>query len=653
MSSISVAPCSHMPQPSIPPSMGESPGARPYAKLALRMSQALTETGAEAVRWRLDELYRSPDDPAIEQTLTEALEFAKRFEQTYKGRIAELEPGEFTQMMGALERHYLSSAMPGLYAHLLHSLDTRDHAAGRLVARTREAAAERGVHLVFFALELAALTDEQCQTLFADPSAARYRHAVEVERRYRSHQLTEAEERLLTEISPTATSAWSRLFEELCAAVRVQVDPEGGEVPLAVALAMLREADRNLRERASHSITSALRGDIRTRSYIFNVMLQDKAISDRLRKYPTWISSRNLANETSDEAVEALVEAVTGRYDLVARYYRVKRRLLGLDALHEWDRYAPIEEATRRISWRAARDIVLSSYHRFSARAGSIVEDFFDRGWIDAPVVEGKEGGAYCAFATPDLHPFVLMNFTGKLNDALTLAHELGHGLHDVLSAERNHVFDYHPPLTLAETASVFGETLTLDAVMAAETDPGVRLSLICHQVEEAFATIFRQVAMNRFEAAVHTARRKEGELSIQHVGALWQERVQEMFGDSLTLTDEHEAWWSYVEHFVHVPGYVYAYAFGNLLALSIYQRYREIGTPAFVEAYLDFLGSGGSMPPDEAVRKVGMDITDPGFWDAGLNIVGGMVAQVEQLAGPSGRGLRSASPLDATGESS
>ena len=601
------------------------------------MGQVATTTGAEDVRWRLDELYHSPDDPEIERVLTEALDFAKEFEQTYRGRIANLGPAEFAAMMGTLEGHYISSAKPGLYAHLLHSLDTRDPAAGRLVARNREAAAERGVHMVFFGLEVAALTDDQCEKLFADPETARYRHAVEQERRYRKHQLSEVEERLLTEISPTATSAWSRLFEELCAAVRVDLGAEDGEVALPVALAMLREADRDLRERASHAVTAALRKDVRTRAYIFNVILQDKAISDRLRKYPAWISSRNLANETSDEAVQALVEAVTGRFDLVARYYRVKRRLLGLDQLYEWDRYAPIDQTTRRISWQDAHDMVLASYHRFSPRAGRIVEGFFDRSWIDAPVVEGKEGGAYCAFATPDLHPFVMMNFTGQLNDALTLAHELGHGLHDVLAAEKNHIFDYHPPLTLAETASVFGETLTFDAVMAQESDPKVRLSMLCHQVEDSFATIFRQVAMNRFEDAVHTARRTQGELSMDQVGALWQERVQAMFGDSLVLTDEHQAWWSYVEHFVHVPGYVYAYAFGNLLALSIYQRYREVGTSEFVDAYLDFLGDGGSMAPDQAVRRVGMDITNPRFWDAGLDIVGGMVSQVEQLAGQIG----------------
>ena len=276
---------------------------------------------------------------------------------------------------------------------------------------------------------------------------------------------------------------------------------------------------------------------------------------------------------------------------------------------------------------------MLSSYHRFSPRAGSLVGDFFAKPWIDAPVLDGKEGGAFCAFATPDLHPYVMVNFTGKLVDALVLAHELGHGLHDRLASERNHIFDYHPPLTLAETASVFGETLTFDAVMSQESDPKIRLSMLCHQVEDSFATIFRQVAMNRFEDAVHTARRAEGELSADQIGTLWQERIQAMFADSLQLTEEHRDWWSYVGHYVRAPGYVYAYAFGNLLALSIYQRYRELESPAFVDRYLDFLALGGSTSPEEAVRQVGLDTADPKFWDSGLDIVAGMVSEVERLA--------------------
>ena len=350
-----------------------------------------------------------------------------------------------------------------------------------------------------------------------------------------------------------------------------------------------------------------------------------------MRRFPTWISSRNLANETSDEAVQALVDAVTGRYDVCIRYYRVKRKLLGVGELHEWDRYAPIAESTRNLSWEDAKELVLGSYNRFSPRAGKLVEQFFDDDWIDAPITPGKHGGAYCMPVTPHHHPYVLMNFTGKLRDALTLAHELGHGLHDRL-ASKQHVFDYHPPLTLAETASVFGEALTFDRIMAEEKDPKIRLAMLCNQCEDAFSTVFRQVAFNRYEDGTHTARRMHGELSIEQLGDIYQDKLQAMFGDALVLTEDHKVWWSYIGHFLHTPGYVYAYAFGNLLALSVYHRYLEVG-PSFVEQYLDFLAAGGSTRPDELVRRIGMDITDPKFWDAGLTILDGMVAEVERLA--------------------
>jgi len=588
-----------------------------------------TQTGAEQVRWDLTELYDSPDDPRIEAVLAEALDFAREFEQSYQGRVAQLAPAEFVEMMRSLEDHYDQIARPSLYASLLHTLKTQDHQAGKLVGRIREAGAERGRHMVFFSLELAALTDAEAERLYGDPQAAVYKHTVEQERKERPHQLSQVEETLLTEISPVGVGSWTRLFEELCAAITAPI--EGEELPLASALSLIRDGDREKRKQATLAITEGLRRDLRTRTYAFNVVLQSKSIADRLRKYDSWISSRNLANETSDEAVEALVQAVTARYDVVERYYTVKKKLLGLDQLYEWDRYAPIEEVERQLTWDQARDLALGSYHRFSARAGKLVQDFFDQPWIDAPVADGKESGAYCAGATPRFHPFVMMNFTGKFNDALTLAHELGHGLHDRLAA-RQHIFDYHPPLTLAETASVFGEQLTFDRLMAEEGDARVRLAMLCHQVEDAFATIFRQVAMNRFEDAAHAARRTQGELSSDQLGGIWQEKVQAMFGDSLELTEDHLPWWSYVGHFIRVPGYVYAYAFGNLLALSLYQRYREVG-PDFVETYLDFLGAGGSQAPDELVRSVGMDITDPGFWDAGLKILDGMVAQVEDLS--------------------
>ena len=593
------------------------------------MAQATKVTGAESVRWNLADLFKSPDDPAIEATLARELERAKAFEARYKGKVATLDPEPFAAMMRELADYEESAMKPEVYAYMLHSQDTQDHAAGRLLARVREASAERGVHLVFFPLELAQITDEQAAKLYADPDAAGFRHFVEHERLFRPHQLTEPEERVLTDFSPVGNGAWVRLFEELRARIRVDVD--GEQLPLETALNLIREPDRNLRHKASGAISEALGEDIRTRGYVFNVILQEKAIDDRVRHFPSWISSRNLANETSDAAVQALVDAVTSRYDVCIRYYRVKGKLMNVGELHEWDRYAPVSDTTRDLTWDEASDLVLGSYKRFSPRAGKLVEQFFTDSWIDAPAMPGKHGGAYCMGVTPRHHPYVLMNFTGKLRDALTLAHELGHGLHDRLAARQN-IFDYHPPLTLAETASVFGEALTFDRIMAEEKDPNVRLAMLCSQCEDAFSTVFRQVAFNRFEDASHTLRRTEGELSVDQLGEIFQQKLQAMFGDALILTDEHKVWWSYVDHFLHTPGYVYAYAFGNLLALSVYHRYLEVGAP-FVDQYLDFLAAGGSTRPDELVRRIGMDVTDPGFWDAGLKILDGMVAEVERLS--------------------
>jgi oligoendopeptidase F len=561
--------------------------------------------------------------------MARSLERAKAFEAKYKGRVATLSPSDFAAMMRELAEDEDAAGRPEVYAYLLHSQDTRDHAAGRLLARVREASAERGSHGVFFALELAQTGDEHAARLYADPESARYRHTVEEARKFRPHQLSEPEERILTDYSPVGNSAWNRLFEELCAGI--QVDADGRQIALEEALTLLREPDREVRRRASGAITGALGSDIRTRAYIFNVILQEKAIDDRMRKFPSWISSRNLANETSDEAVQALVDAVTGRYDVCVRYYRVKKKLMGVGELHEWDRYAPIEDATSDVSWEDAKELVLGSYNRFSKKAGALIEGFFKDGWIDAPVVPGKAGGAYCMPVTPHHHPYVMLNFTGKLRDVTTLAHELGHGLHDLL-ASKQHIFDYNPPLTLAETASVFGEALTFDQIVAEEKDPKVRLAMLCTQCEDAFSTVFRQVAFNRYEDACHTARRTEGELAVEQLGELYQAKLQPMFGDALILTDEHKVWWSYVGHFLHTPGYVYAYAFGNLLALSVYHRFLEKG-PSFVDDYLEFLAAGGSTRPDELVRRLGMDITDPDFWDAGLRILDGMVTEVERLA--------------------
>jgi oligoendopeptidase F len=378
-------------------------------------------------------------------------------------------------------------------------------------------------------------------------------------------------------------------------------------------------------------VTAALEPGLRTRGYVFNTLLQDKAIKDRLRSYPNWLASRNLANEASDESVQALVEAVKGRYDLARRWYETKARLLGLERLADYDRMAAVSSDDEEIPWEQGRELVTDSFASFSGEAAGVVERFFAERWIDAPPTPVKRGGAFSASTVPSVHPYVLLNYTGRRRDVLTLAHELGHGLHQTLAREQG-VFHQDTPLTVAETASVFAEEIVFGRLLADAPDPASRLSLLAEAVEGQIATVFRQIAMNQFEDRVHTARRGEGELAIERIGELWTETQTELLGDSVEITEGYRSWWSYVPHFIAAPGYVYAYAFGQLLALSVYKLYTERGEE-IVPAYLEMLSAGGSRSPEELGKIVGVDLTDPGFWESGLDLVAEQVDQAVAAA--------------------
>jgi oligoendopeptidase F len=353
---------------------------------------------------------------------------------------------------------------------------------------------------------------------------------------------------------------------------------------------------------------------------VFNTLLADKATDDRLRSYRHWLAARNLDNEASDESVAALVSAVQGRYELARRWYRLKARLLGIERLADYDRMAPLSTDEEHVEWPRARELVLDSYSAFSPVLGRLAQRFFDERWIDAPPGRGKHAGAFCSYAVPSVHPYILLNYAGRRRDVLVLAHELGHGVHAALAA-RQGIFQQGTPLTLAETASVFGEALTFGRLLEASPTPAARLALLAEDIEGAIATVFRQVAMNRFENLVHTARREDGELSVDRFGELWHETQSELLGDAVELTDDYRCWWSYIPHFINTPGYVYAYAYGQLLALSVYERYAIEG-PGFEQRYLDLLGAGGSRSPEELGAIVGIDLADPGFWDRGLALV-------------------------------
>ncbi len=596
---------------------------------------ATTEiTGAEEVAWDLSDLFEGIDDPRIDEEIARAEADAAAFRERYHGKVAELDATGLAAAVAEHERIESAVVRPLTFAHLVFATNMAEPARGALVARLGEKAASLETQLLFFALEWAATPDEVAEQLLADAALDDWRHHLQSLRKFRPYLLSEPEERIVTEKGVSGVSAWSRLYEEQIGALRVPLD--GDELSLEIAMSRLYDADRDTRRTAAEAITEALGPGLRTRTFVFNTILLDKSIDDRLRGSPSWISSRNLANETTDEAVDALIEATTSRYDVAQRYYRLKARLLGLDALDHYDRFAPVSTDTAKTPWDEARRIVVDAYSEFSDEAGEIVSRFFDDNWIDGPVRPDKRTGAFCATTVPGVHPYVLMNYTGDRRSILTLAHELGHGLHGVL-AQPLGLFNSSTPLTTAETASVFGEALTFDVLLAGEDDPRRRLDLLTGRIEDAIATTFRQIAMNRFEHAVHTERRGQGELAPERIGELWLEVQDELFADSVS-TAGYAPWWSYIPHFTGSPGYVYAYAYGYLFSLAIYRRYVQEGD-AMVEPYLELLRAGGSRSPEELARIVGLDLTDPAIWASGIDALSEELDEAERLAGEIGLG--------------
>ena len=589
-----------------------------------------TLTGAEAVEWDLSDLYDGPDDPRLLGDLDEASAAATAFRERHRGKLGELSAAELNDAVAELERLKSATTRVETFARLRLAADSSDQSRGALVQKVRERNTQIETELLFFDLEWAALDDEIAERLLADPALERYASVLRSERRYRPYLLSEPEEKISAEKSLTGSSAWGRLFNELLSELRIDLD--GGQVSVDEALSRLsRLTEQSERRQVAEAVTDALRPGVRTRGYILNTILNERAIEDRLRGYQTWISARNLANEIPDEAADSLVEAIVGRYDIPQRYYALKARLLGLPRLADYDRFAPLQEVPGTIAWDDARELVLESFTDFSPTAGDVVGRFFEREWIDAAVRPGKMLGAFCATLVPDVHPYVLMNYAGERRSVLTLAHELGHGLHGVLAQDLG-LLNASTPLTLAETASVFAEALTFEKLREREDDPRARLDLLVSRIDDTIATVFRQVALNRFEHAIHTGRREEGELPIERVSELWRAEQERMLGEAVEVTDNYGIWWSYVPHFIAAPGYVYAYAFGYLFSLAIYRRYVEEGD-SLVEPYLDLLGAGGSAPPAELASRLGFDLGDPGFWSAGLDAIGTLVDEAESLA--------------------
>ncbi len=593
-----------------------------------------TANSAAGITWDLRDLYQGIDDPTIDKNLKQALKRARAFEKKYRGKIQSLkEPRAkaFAKAVGELESLYEQMDKPLIYAMLVHSAKSDDPKFGALLSRTQEARTEINKHLIFFDLEWVKVAKADAKKLVKKSSLKKYRHWLEQKRVWKPYYLSEPEEKILDTKSMTGKSAFGRLFEETTATLKCPYSHNGTTAEMSVQeiLAKLYDVDRSVRKAAAEGLSAGLKGQARLLTFIFNNVVLDHKTDCELRKYPDVMASRNLANEIDARVVEALMTATEKHYPLVQRYYRLKATLLNIDQLHDYDRYAPLSGELPKCDWRTAQSIVQESYDAFSPDAGGIIKSFFEKNWIDAELRPGKRGGAFSSSAVPSAHPYILMNFTERLRDVMTLAHELGHGVHQYLSRSQGYL-QCDTPLTTAEMASVFGEMLTFRRLQ--ERYPEQRLAMLCGKIEDAFATVFRQVVLTRFEQSLHAARAKNGELSADSIDALWMKANQAMMGDVVTFTPGYASWWSYIGHFIRSPFYCYAYSFGELLVLALYQKYKQDGD-AFVPKYLELLSSGGSDAPHILLAKLDVDVTDPNFWELGLTLLGEMVTDAETLA--------------------
>jgi oligoendopeptidase F len=577
--------------------------------------------------WDLSDLYESLDSPQIETDLAKAEQDAESFAATYAGHLATL-PG--AKLAGAMQVFEAIDEVLGRvmsYAQLLFSADSTDAVAGQFYQRMMERVTAISARTLFFRLELNRIDDTVLEEKLAEPAFAKWRPYLRDLRVYRPHQLSDELERFVHEREVTGRAAWSRLFDETIAGMQV---PVGDEIcSVSAALNKLSDPDRTVREAAAHAVEKAFGDRIKLFSLITNTLAKDKEIVDTWRHYPRPGTERNLSNVVEDEVVDALVAAVTADYPRLShRYYGLKAGWLGLDKLQHWDRNAPLPgDDDRKVSWDEARNRVLTAYTGFDSEIGDIGRKFFDSSWIDAALRDGKSGGAFAHPTVPSAHPYILMNYRGRTRDVMTLAHELGHGVHQVLAADQGYLMS-GTPLTLAETASVFGEMLTFRALLDAETDPARRRLMLAGKVEDMLNTVVRQTAFYQFETRLHDSRRK-GELLPEEIGAIWMQIQAESLGPVFDFTPDYQVFWSYIPHFIHSPFYVYAYAFGDCLVNALYAEF-QAGHPGFQAKYKAMLRAGGTKVHKELLAPFGLDASDPAFWRRGLDIIAGFIDELE-----------------------
>ncbi len=580
-------------------------------------------------QWDLTDLYAAPDAPEIEADFVRVEALSKEFSEAYQGKMAGLDGEGLGRAIAEYEviTEFLYKTMS--YAQLLFAADVGDGERGRFYQTTQERVTDISTLTLFFRLELNRLEDGVLAGQLESAGAAHFGPWIRDVRAFRKYQLSDELEKLLHEKSVSGRAAWVRLFDETEASLRFPLD--GMNLSMSDVLNLMSDKDAKQRKKAAKVLGKVLSENIKLFSLVTNTLAKDKAIEDAWRCYPRPISERNLSNQVEDEVVEALVSSVRDMYpQLSHRYYRLKAKWFGVDALDYWDRNAPLpDDETRLYKWDEARKTVLDAYNSFEPKLAEIADQFFDKNWIDAELREGKDSGAFSHSTVPSVHPYILMNFHGKARDVMTLAHELGHGVHQVLSGPQGTLMA-DTPLTTAETASVFGEMLTFRSLLDGEDDPARRRILLAGKVEDMLNTVVRQIAFHSFETRVHDER-AGGELSPERLGDIWMDIQGESLGDGIRFDDDYRSYWAYIPHFVHSPFYVYAYAFGDCLVNSLYDVF-QAGHPGFQDKYLDMLGAGGTRRHKELLAPFGLDASHPDFWKRGLGIVAGFVDELEKM---------------------
>jgi oligoendopeptidase F len=583
--------------------------------------------------WNLTDLYGAPDAPEVERDFTEAAAAAKKLKETYQGKLETLasDPEAIAGAVKAYEKIADTLGRLGSYAGLRYAANQADPDRAKFYGDTSEKLTAISTDLLFFELELNKIDDEVLAKALKHPALARYKPWFDDLRKEKPYQLDEKLEQLFHEKSQTSRGAWDRLFNETMTGLRFPVEGASEALALEPTLNLLTNADASRRKAGAEALAVVFKDNLRLFTLITNTLAKDKEISDRWRGFKDVADSRHLANKVEAPVVDALVAAVRESYPKLShRYYAMKARWLGMKRLAHWDRNAPLPDKPERvIPWNEARDLVMTAYNGFAPEMANIAGKFFDRNWIDAPVRPGKAPGAFAHPTVPSAHPYVLLNYQGKSRDVMTLAHELGHGVHQVLAAPQGPLLA-QTPLTLAETASVFGEMLTFQALLKDAKEPRERKALIAGKVEDMLNTVVRQIAFYNFERKVHEARRK-GELTPDQLNELWMSVQAESLGPSIELFPGYEVFWAYIPHFIHSPFYVYAYAFGDCLVNSLYAQYQE-AHPGFVGKYFDMLKAGGSKHHSELLRPFGLDASKPEFWHKGLSVISQMIDELEVL---------------------